>query len=284
MGFPGTPQRHAASWQTHHDTQSAHRSGSCGRKTRFLASLVHFAGDSAERSPQPAEERSGMLEHVCHRSRADSGALPNAGRDGKTSVHGGERYLRGAAGGTLPTQSTSFSIWQAAFTGNGCQRSSGFPKPLVFEAILAPLSHQRIFVVLSGPRSPLPPEAFLPGSFVCTPEILDLFLHYSDTFLHWVLPAELRELGMKPPSLREFLQTCRVYVHSRFLRHPGFLIPNSCIPFAVISNLKHALDYLSGGEIRPPIPQQEMRRLLAKAPPYAWNTTGAHTRNSVEKT
>lgn len=81
-------------------------------------------------------------------------------------------------------------------------------KPLVFEAIMAPLALRRLFVVLPRADFPLPPEAFAPGAFPCTPEVLHLFLHYKNAFLYWALPPELLNLGMKPPSVPGFLRAC----------------------------------------------------------------------------
>ena len=94
-------------------------------------------------------------------------------------------------------------------------------KPLIFEAVTAPLCLRRKFVVLPRADSALPQEVFESGAFPCTPEILDLFVHIKNAFLYWIMPPELLELGMQPPRVAEFLNACRYYSHSRFLFHPG---------------------------------------------------------------
>ncbi len=138
--------------------------------------------------------------------------------------------------------------------------------PVVFETVLPPRLRRRTFVVLPGPGSPLPPEAFVERAFLCTPEALDLFLHYTSAFLWWTLPPPLLDLGMKPPSIGEFLRSCRYYAQSRFLRHTGFLHQVPSIPLATAACIRHALDWLSRGQVPPPLPQQQIQEIAA-APP-----------------
>jgi predicted nucleotidyltransferase len=139
-------------------------------------------------------------------------------------------------------------------------------KPLIFEAILAPLSLRRLFVVLPRADFPLPPEAFARGAFPCTPEVLHLFLHYKNAFLYWVLPPELLNLGMKPPSIPGFLRACRCYGHNRFLFHPGFADANPPVPAARTACIGQALEWAARGELPPAIPQEKMREMLTGAP------------------
>ncbi len=139
-------------------------------------------------------------------------------------------------------------------------------RPLVFEAVMAPLSLQRLFVVLPRADYPLPPEAFARLAFPCTPESLHLYLHYTNAFLYWALPPELLDLGMKPPLAADFLRACRYYGHSRFLFHPGFADRHPRTPAARTGFIRHALEWASRGEIPPAIPQREMRKMLADAP------------------
>jgi hypothetical protein len=136
-------------------------------------------------------------------------------------------------------------------------------KPLVFEAITAPLCLPRLFVVVPRPSSPLPPEAFVKGAFPCTPEYLDLFAHTKNPFLHWALPPELLQLGVAPPSVMEFLRACRFYGHTRFLFIPGFASPGPSTQAARVALIRHALEWASRGEIPPAIPQEKIRELMA---------------------
>jgi hypothetical protein len=142
-------------------------------------------------------------------------------------------------------------------------------KPLVFEAITAPLGLQRVFVVLPRPDSPLPPETFVPGAFPCTPEILHLFAHEKNAFLYWALPSELLDLGMRPPTVSAFLRSCRHYSHSRFLFCPGFADPRPSTEAARMAVIRHAVNWLSRGELPPAIPQEEIRQMMAAGQPIA---------------
>jgi predicted nucleotidyltransferase len=136
-------------------------------------------------------------------------------------------------------------------------------KPLVFEAITAPLCLHRRFVVVPRADSPLPPETFEKGAFPCTPEILDLFVHAKNAFFYWILPPELLELGIQPPFTSEFLRACGSYSHSRFLFHPGFAIPSLQTQTARLAIIRHAMDGASRGELPSAIPQEEIREMMA---------------------
>ncbi len=139
-------------------------------------------------------------------------------------------------------------------------------KPLIFEAITAPLCLPRLFVVLPRADSPLPPEAFVEGAFPCTPEVLDLFLHGMNAFIDWVLPRELRDLGIQPPAISELLHSCTYYGHSRFQLYPGFVDPGPPIQAARTAILRHAVDWAARGELPPAIPQEKIREMMAAAP------------------
>ncbi len=140
-------------------------------------------------------------------------------------------------------------------------------KPLVFEAITSPLCLRRLFVVLPRADSPLPPEAFVKGSFPCTPEVLDLFLHVKNAFLYWVLPPELLDLGIEAPGASGFLRSCRYYGHNRFLLSPGFADPTRQKQAARMAQIRHAVAWASRGELPPAIPQERIREMMAAAPP-----------------
>jgi len=131
-------------------------------------------------------------------------------------------------------------------------------KPKVFQAVAAPHGITRTYVVLPTPEYPLPDEAYLPGSFIATPELLDLYLQYKNGFLHWIAPEEL---GLKPPTAAGFLRDLRHYCSPHFLRFPGFVEGGRALdPGVKFEYLSHAFDSLKGGRLpRPPsspYPQQ----------------------------
>jgi hypothetical protein len=136
-------------------------------------------------------------------------------------------------------------------------------KPLIFEAITAPLALHRLFVVLPRANVPLPPEAFTRGAFPCTPEVLHLYLHYKNPFLYWAMPPALLDLGVKPPSVPGFLRACRYYGHKRFLSAPGFADGNPSTPAVQMALIRHALEWASRGGLPPAIPQKEIRERVS---------------------
>jgi hypothetical protein len=140
------------------------------------------------------------------------------------------------------------------------------PRPLVYQALLPPRLRRRTLVVLPRPGAPLPAEAFTAGAFLCTPEALDLFLHYANAFLYWTLPTELLAAGMQPPAPGEFVRSCRYYGQNHFLRNPGFINQAAYTPLAVAACWRHALDWLSRGEVPPPLPRAEIDRILTAVP------------------
>jgi predicted nucleotidyltransferase len=142
-------------------------------------------------------------------------------------------------------------------------------KPYVFEAVVPPLSQCQKFLVLPRAECPLPASPLDPGTFICTPETLHLYVHYTNAFLYWALPPEILDLGIAAPSVAGFLRSCRYYGHNRFLRHPGFAKSSTYVPIARVKYLRHALQWLADGEIPPAIPQPETRRLIAEPPTCA---------------
>ncbi|HSW48951.1 MAG TPA: hypothetical protein VLH09_02200 [Bryobacteraceae bacterium] len=136
-------------------------------------------------------------------------------------------------------------------------------RPLIFEAVTAPLCLRRLFVVVPGPDSPLPPEAFLPGAFPCTPEYLDLFAHPKNPFLHWIFPPLLTDLGIAPPAAKEFLLACRFYGHTRFLFMPGFANPGPSTQAARMALVRHAADWALRNEAPPPVQREKIGALMA---------------------
>ena len=124
-------------------------------------------------------------------------------------------------------------------------------KPTLFEAVAAPHGIRRTYVVIPTPDNSLPEEAFLPGSFIATPELLDLYLQYKNAFLHWIAP---KELGLRLPTPAGFLRDIRHYCSPHFLRFPGFVERGRALdPGAKFEYLSHAFDSLKAGVLpRPP--------------------------------
>ena len=186
-----------------------------------------------------------------------------------------EAHVRGAAGGVMtrrleePSYATRFVLGLAdRLHHSRLPALRMLAKPLVFEAIMAPLALRRLFVILPRADFPLPPVAFARGAFPCTPEVLDLFLHYKNAFLYWALPPELLNLGMKPPSVPGFLRACRYYGHNHFLCYPGFVDANPPAPAARTACIGQALEWATRGELPPAIPQEKMREMLTRVPSF----------------
>ena len=140
------------------------------------------------------------------------------------------------------------------------------PQPLVLSLLMPPRYRQRTLVVLPGADSPLPREAFQPGSCLCTPELFDLELHYMNPFLSWVSPAELTSLGSQPPSAAAFVRACLLFGHNHTLRNPGFIHKDTWAPAATIEVVRHALPYLESGRTPPPLDDGLVRHLVADRP------------------
>jgi predicted nucleotidyltransferase len=139
-------------------------------------------------------------------------------------------------------------------------------RPLIHDVMIPPLCLERRLVILPGPDSPLPPQAFEPDSFVCTPEVVDLFLHFKNAFVHWILGPELRDLGLRPPTIAGFLRSCLFYGHSRFLFTPGFAGTDASTQAARLAQIRHAVDRAANGELPPSFPGHGIQRLIAGAP------------------
>lgn len=151
-------------------------------------------------------------------------------------------------------------------------------EPLIFEADVAPLRLRRLFVVLPGPGHPLPREAFLTRAFLCTPELLHLYLHFKNAFLLWALPPELLRVGLTPPDTGAFLRDIRYFSHPRFLYLPGFADAGPPAPEARLICLRHALQWLERGEAPPPVPKEkwpQASRLTVPASDYYRNLYAA---------
>lgn len=94
--------------------------------------------------------------------------------------------------------------------------------PLVYEERLWPVGDRQCFIVLPHCGCELPPEAARKDSMICTPEVLDLYIHFCNPFKYWTLPDELRDLGMVEPSLESYTEGCRYSLEPHRSREPGF--------------------------------------------------------------
>jgi predicted nucleotidyltransferase len=139
-------------------------------------------------------------------------------------------------------------------------------RPLILDVMVPPLSLRRRLVVLPRSDSPLPPETFEPDSFPCTPEVLDLFLHFKNAFLWWILGRALQDLGLRPPAISGFLRSCLFYGHSRFLSAPGFAVPDASTQAARLAQIRHVVDRAARGEVPTPFPETEIQRMLVPIP------------------
>lgn len=120
-------------------------------------------------------------------------------------------------------------------------------RPLVFRIWKRPC------VVLPEPGFPLPPEAFQPDSFLCTPEILDFYIHSLSAFSYSMLPPEVIELGIVPPSCDAFVRSCRPSVDAHLLRSPGFVGKHTAAVgvAGALARTGQMVGYLARGEIPP---------------------------------
>ena len=158
-------------------------------------------------------------------------------------------------------------------------------RPLLFDLTTAPLLLDRHFVVLPEPASPLPPEAFRPGVFVCTPESLDLYLRFLNPFVHGALPPQLLELGLGAPEAAEYVRACRYYGHPRFLYYPGFAGADAGNHEGRLEILQRTLAAARQGHKPAPLSQDELRAMRTKpisAAGYYRRRYPAHWRRSAE--
>jgi hypothetical protein len=125
-------------------------------------------------------------------------------------------------------------------------------EPCAFRRKLAPRFRDRAFLVLPEADAGVRPEALEPGSFVTTPELLHLYLHFVNPFMDWVLPDALRRAGFQPPSPEAFTRACLFYGHTHTTRNPGFMHPHAAAPGMILGLLEHCAEYLRDGEAPPP--------------------------------
>ncbi len=145
-------------------------------------------------------------------------------------------------------------------------RLGELPGPFLFEAATPPLGQPRKFVVLPRFDTPLPPEVFQENAFPCTPEVLDLYLHYMNAFFYWIRPRELAELGIQAPSVAGFVRSCLSYGHNRFLLVPGFGLRAVPEQAARLAQIGHAVEWAARNQLPPPFKQQAIQKMSGAAP------------------
>lgn len=138
-------------------------------------------------------------------------------------------------------------------------------EPLLFETVLSPHVVPRRFLVLPNPSSPLP-SSYQPGDLVATPELIDLFMHAKNAFMHWSLPPELARLGVEPPPAEAFVRDSLYTCGAHFLTMPGFGSRVATDPGARQACVQHVYDCLREG--RYPTALRQTPNLLTDAPSY----------------
>jgi len=124
--------------------------------------------------------------------------------------------------------------------------------PLVMKVSFPPTFSEKTMVLLTDNLNKFPVEIFFPNSIICTPEILNLLVQYSNPFLYWVLPENVIGLGILKPRRRVFLQACRYQgAMFRFLQ-PGFPSANTKGILQRFETVSHAVSALNRDEIPQP--------------------------------
>jgi hypothetical protein len=139
-------------------------------------------------------------------------------------------------------------------------------EPFVFEARMAPRFRGRSFVIVPGTGFRVPAGSLEPHSFLSTPELLHLYVHYVNPFFDWVLPSDLRRLGFSGPTPREFVRACLFHGHSHTTRNPGFMHHHTAAPATTIALLKHSAGYLRNGETPPPMLLEDVDAIAQRPP------------------
>lgn len=137
--------------------------------------------------------------------------------------------------------------------------------PFVFETVLSPHVVPHRFLVLPDPASALP-AAYRPGDLVATPELLDLFTHSKNAFMHWSMPAHLTRLGITAPSAGAFRRDAIHICGPHFLTLAGFGSRVASDPAARLACVQHVYECLKDG--RYPTPLRQSPAWLTDAPAY----------------
>jgi hypothetical protein len=139
-------------------------------------------------------------------------------------------------------------------------------EPIVIRMLFPPRSRSRILVILPHPETSLPAAAFEDQSYLATPEMLHLSLHYFNPFLDWILPPELKRLGFAAPRPIQFVRACLLFGQENTLRLPGFARSETWLPHTILAFNQHSIPYLRNGEVPPPMPQEAVRVVLEHNP------------------
>lgn len=147
-----------------------------------------------------------------------------------------------------------------------------FPKlrqlqtPIIIRTPLPPRSFHRVLVILPQQISSLPPEVFDSQSFIATPELFHLYIHFVNPFMNWSIPEELKNMGFLAPQPEEFVRACSFYGQDNMLRLPGFVRPDTWTPGTTVAVNRHCIPYLRNGEVPPPIPESAVKTELDHRP------------------
>ena len=145
-------------------------------------------------------------------------------------------------------------------------RIAKLSQPLIARVLMPPRYRHRTIVFVPDAWWPLPAESFEPGSSVCTPEMFHLYLHYWNPFLYWVLPEQIRELGIKTPPVEAFIRACFFFGDNHTLRNPGFMHRDTWTPGAFVELVRYVLPYLKEGRV-PPQPEEQAVRAWINTKP-----------------
>ncbi|MBI5085648.1 MAG: hypothetical protein HZB13_13740 [Acidobacteria bacterium] len=129
-------------------------------------------------------------------------------------------------------------------------------EPFQFRRKMAPRFRERAFLVMPGRNGGPAPGDLELASFLTTPELLHLYVHFVNPFMDWILPGELRALGFQRPSPDAFARACLFYGHTHTTRNPGFMHPHVAAPAMILALLEYTCRYLRNGET-PPAPPPE---------------------------
>jgi predicted nucleotidyltransferase len=167
-----------------------------------------------------------------------------------------------AAGTRMPGNSLTLCFHIAARMHRRVLPPIDHPRStLVQRMMLPPALQHRVLIVLPHEACDLPAEAFEPGSLVCTPEALDLYVQYVNPFAFSHLPEPVRDLGVHAPSRIDFAECCRRYTNRQMLRAPGFMNMDVGLPGQKASASRFGLDCLREGEVPgTPVPPPAMER------------------------
>ena len=137
---------------------------------------------------------------------------------------------------------------------------------LIFRGLLAPALESRQFVIIPDSSSALPAEAFHRDSALFTPQALDLYLHYANPYVWWILPPAVRDLGIVQPDLGAFERACRMYGARFRIRSPGFEKGSPSAAVGRVAVSLHTLALLNSGHYPLPMRPEAIQCVLQTPP------------------